>query len=391
MLLANYYLLSTNTDQVVKDGYLKHVQQILQMHQRNSMADMELLYGDAVRLLESTSSTPSRPQSLNLAVSPTLTTGKWRLSHYVQALGATETLPWVIALSDSDILEFVEGVSATEYHYTGTCAMLPRPLGGVVDSNLNSMLVSCLYFHRRITRRRSMQSLKSETSSGCYFTAIFLMSVAKDGLLEDEGIDEGSLDNCLLLYSPKFPGFGGAESLFYFCDWCNLLNVVFQEVNYSRKMITGTAVHGLGGMGNGKSCHVPPQGPLIDRLNQPAGTMTSASWPLCLSSRPANGSRFLFVFLSRCNSKNWDEAIGFRACFANSTRLVDGMLTTFSTSISASTGEPYGPGLPRQFESFVALVPLWRAAGVTPELHFKALDKSGSLLIFSSFNIPIEF
>ncbi|KAI3537522.1 choline dehydrogenase [Colletotrichum filicis] len=154
MLLANYYLLSTVAPLSTSPRILT---KSLKTDTRNTYSKFCKCTNVIPRpiwsffigtvLLELTSSTPSRPQSLNLAVSPTLTTGKWRLGHYgqpkllatqqVQALGATETLPWVIALSDSDILEFVEGVSSTEYHYTGTCAVLPRPLGGVVDSNLN--------------------------------------------------------------------------------------------------------------------------------------------------------------------------------------------------------------------------------------------------------------
>ncbi|EXF79252.1 choline dehydrogenase [Colletotrichum fioriniae PJ7] len=153
--------LPEDTDQTVKDGYSRQVKQILQMHQGNSTAGMELLYVDGGRSIVNILMHPlsrgtiainstdpfappvidprylSHPYDGQVLVESLRFNRKLLATQQVEALGATETLPGVDITSDSDILEFIKGVSSTEYHYAGTCAMLPRPLGGVVDSNLN--------------------------------------------------------------------------------------------------------------------------------------------------------------------------------------------------------------------------------------------------------------
>ncbi|KAK1675582.1 choline dehydrogenase [Colletotrichum godetiae] len=153
--------LPQDTDQTVKDGYLKQVQQLLEMHQNGSTAGMELLYVDGGRSIVNILMHPlsrgtvainstdpwappvidprylSHPYDGRVLVESIRFNRKLMATEQIQALGATETLPGVGTTSDDDLLQFIKGVSSTEYHYTGTCAMLPRSLGGVVDSNLN--------------------------------------------------------------------------------------------------------------------------------------------------------------------------------------------------------------------------------------------------------------
>ncbi|KAK7442422.1 choline dehydrogenase [Colletotrichum acutatum] len=153
--------LPQDTDQTVKNGYLQQVQQILRMHQLNSTAGMELLYVDGGRSIVNILMHPlsrgtvainstdpfappvidprylSHPYDGQVLVESLIFNRKLLATGQVQALGASETLPGVGTTSDYDILGFIKGVSSTEYHYAGTCAMLPRRLGGVVDSNLN--------------------------------------------------------------------------------------------------------------------------------------------------------------------------------------------------------------------------------------------------------------
>ncbi|KAF6817829.1 choline dehydrogenase [Colletotrichum sojae] len=141
-------------------GYEKQVTQILAMHSKSSTAAMELLYLDGGRTIANilmhplsrgtvsiASSDPfappevdprylSHPYDGKVLVESLRFNRKLIASGPVQALGATETLPGAAVESDADVLEFVKGVASTEIHYSGTCAMLPRKLGGVVDSKL---------------------------------------------------------------------------------------------------------------------------------------------------------------------------------------------------------------------------------------------------------------
>lgn len=228
------------------------------MHQGNSTADMELLYVDGGRSIVNILMHPlsrgtiainstdpfappvidprylSHPYDGQVLVESLRFNRKLLATQQVEALGATETLPGVHITSDSDILEFIKGVSSTEYHYAGTCAMLPRPLGGVVDSNLNvhgidglrivdaSIMPLLPSAHTQATVYAIAEKVKlcpyasndvnvSESSavtlvltdffytgSGYYREAIFLMNGVEVGLLEDGEIDEGTVDNCLV-------------------------------------------------------------------------------------------------------------------------------------------------------------------------------------------------
>ncbi|KAK1622518.1 hypothetical protein BDP81DRAFT_507537 [Colletotrichum phormii] len=159
--------LPQDTDQTVKDGYLKQVQQVLEMHQNGSTAGMELLYVDRTVAINSTDpfAPPvidprylSHPYDGQVLVESIRFNRKLLATEQIQALGATETLPGVGITSDDDLLEFIKGASSTEYHYAGTCAMLPRSLGGVVDSNLSVHGVDGL----RIVDASTMPLLPSE-------------------------------------------------------------------------------------------------------------------------------------------------------------------------------------------------------------------------------------
>lgn len=130
------------------------------MHQDRSTAGMELLFVDGGRSVVNilmhplsrgtvsiTSSDPmshpaidpryfSHPYDGRALVESLRFNRKLLSSGPIQALGAVETLPGEQTTSDTDILNFIKGVTSTEFHYAGTCAMLPRGLGGVVDPEL---------------------------------------------------------------------------------------------------------------------------------------------------------------------------------------------------------------------------------------------------------------
>ncbi|KXH62108.1 choline dehydrogenase [Colletotrichum salicis] len=153
--------LPQDTDQTIKDGYMMQVQQLLEMHHSGSTAGMELLYVDGGRSIVNilmhplsrgtvaiNSTDTFAPPVINprylshrydgqVLVESIRFNRKLLATEQIQALGATETLPGVGTTSDDDLSEFIKGVSPTEYHYAGTCAMLPRSIGGVVDSNLS--------------------------------------------------------------------------------------------------------------------------------------------------------------------------------------------------------------------------------------------------------------
>ncbi|KAK2050079.1 hypothetical protein LZ31DRAFT_537896 [Colletotrichum somersetense] len=152
--------LPPGTNETVASGYQKQVEQILKMHNDASTADMELLYVDGGRSVVNilmhplsrgtvtiNSSDPflppvidpryfSHPYDGQLLVESLRFNRRLLATGPIQALGAVETLPGAATQSDEAIMAFTQGVTSTEYHYSGTCAMLPRALGGVVDSEL---------------------------------------------------------------------------------------------------------------------------------------------------------------------------------------------------------------------------------------------------------------
>ncbi|KAK1974247.1 hypothetical protein LZ30DRAFT_764879 [Colletotrichum cereale] len=152
--------LPPGTDETLVAGYQKQIEQILKMHKDASTAGMELLYVDGGRSVVNilmhplsrgtvaiNSSNPflppvidpryfSHPYDGQVLVESLRFNRKLLATGPIQALGATETLPGAATQSDEEILAFTKGVTSTEYHYSGTCAMLPKALGGVVDSDL---------------------------------------------------------------------------------------------------------------------------------------------------------------------------------------------------------------------------------------------------------------
>ncbi|KAF9878814.1 choline dehydrogenase [Colletotrichum karsti] len=152
--------LPQGTDSTVVAGYEKQTEQIISMHKMNKTAAMELLYVDGGRSVVNilmhpmsrgtvsiASSNPfeqpvidpryfSHPYDGSVLVESLRFNRELLAAGPVKALGATETLPGIGVQSDDEILNFIKGVTSTEYHYSGTCSMLPKDLGGVVDSEL---------------------------------------------------------------------------------------------------------------------------------------------------------------------------------------------------------------------------------------------------------------
>ena len=54
----------------------------------------------------------------------------------IQALGPRELRPGPAAASDAALRAYLRGALSTMFHPAGTCAMMPRALGGVVDPAL---------------------------------------------------------------------------------------------------------------------------------------------------------------------------------------------------------------------------------------------------------------
>ncbi|KAF4430655.1 Dehydrogenase xptC [Colletotrichum fructicola] len=144
--------LHDSIDSTVVAGYEKQTGLIASMHSKGSTAAMELLYVDGGRSVVNilmhplsrgtvsiTSSDPFAPPAIDpryfshpydgqVLVESLRFNRKLLATAPIQALGATETLPGTATESDADILSFIKGVTSTEYHYVGTCAMLPKAL-----------------------------------------------------------------------------------------------------------------------------------------------------------------------------------------------------------------------------------------------------------------------
>ncbi|KAJ5018190.1 Dehydrogenase patE [Colletotrichum sp. SAR 10_99] len=133
--------LSNNLISTVVAGYEKQTGLIASMHSKGSTAAMELLYVDGGRSVVNILMHPLSRGTVSITspdpfAPPAIDPRKLLATTPIQALGATETLPGTATESDADILSFIKGVTSTEYHYVGTCAMLPKALGGVVDAEL---------------------------------------------------------------------------------------------------------------------------------------------------------------------------------------------------------------------------------------------------------------
>jgi choline dehydrogenase-like flavoprotein len=78
----------------------------------------------------------SNPLDLFTLVSGFLYARTIRATSALQAISALEVYPGASVSSESQIEAFVRGGVDTENHHAGTASMLPRGLGGVVDSQL---------------------------------------------------------------------------------------------------------------------------------------------------------------------------------------------------------------------------------------------------------------
>lgn len=64
-------------------------------------------------------------------------TRRYHFETSLAAYGPRETMPGAEVVERDDIAGYIRGsVTPTEFHPSGTCAMLPRELGGVVDEAL---------------------------------------------------------------------------------------------------------------------------------------------------------------------------------------------------------------------------------------------------------------
>lgn len=152
--------LPEDTDQSVTAGYEAQVEHIVKMHNERSTAGQELMYvGGGTGLtsillhplsrgsVQLNSTDPfddplvdprylSHPSDGQLLVETVKYNRKIIATEALQRTGATETFPGTNVTSDQAILESLKPVITTVWHPAGTCAMMPREIGGVVDSEL---------------------------------------------------------------------------------------------------------------------------------------------------------------------------------------------------------------------------------------------------------------
>lgn len=80
--------------------------------------------------------TVSNPIDLDLYVEGLKFGRKLIQTPAIQALGPSEVQPGAEKVSDEDLKEYTRGSMGTMFHPAGTCAMMPRTMGGVVDARL---------------------------------------------------------------------------------------------------------------------------------------------------------------------------------------------------------------------------------------------------------------
>jgi choline dehydrogenase-like flavoprotein len=111
----------------------------------------------------------SHPTDLDVAVASLRKVRQWIDSVPMQEVGAVETYPGRNVTSDSDIAAAIRNFATSSWqHPTSTCAMLPRQLGGVVDSELRVYGVKGL---RIVDASIFPMSIAGHTSSTVYAVA----------------------------------------------------------------------------------------------------------------------------------------------------------------------------------------------------------------------------
>lgn len=157
--IATKYL-PEDTDPSVTAGYEAQVEHIVKMHKERSTAGQELMYVGGGTVLSSivlhplsrgsvqlNSTDPfddplvdprylSHPSDGQLFVESVKYNRKIIATEALQRTGATETFPGTNVTSDEAILESLKNIISTVWHPAGTCAMMPRESGGVVDPQL---------------------------------------------------------------------------------------------------------------------------------------------------------------------------------------------------------------------------------------------------------------
>ena len=155
---TNY--LPEDTDPSVSAGYEAQVEHIVKMHKERSTAGQELMYTSGGTGLISVLTHPlsrgsvqlsstdpfddplvdprylSHPSDGQLSVESVKYNRKIMATEALQRIGTTETFPGANVTSDEAILESLKSIMTTSWHPAGTCAMMPREIGGVVDSEL---------------------------------------------------------------------------------------------------------------------------------------------------------------------------------------------------------------------------------------------------------------
>lgn len=155
---TNY--LPEGTDPSVTAGYEAQVEHIVKMHKERSTAGQELMYvGGGTGLtgillhplsrgsVQLSSTDPfddplvdprylSHPSDGQLLVETVKYNRKVIATEALQRTGAMETYPGIQITTDEAILESLRPNITTVWHPAGTLAMMPRELGGVVDSEL---------------------------------------------------------------------------------------------------------------------------------------------------------------------------------------------------------------------------------------------------------------
>ncbi|KAG8158571.1 hypothetical protein KVR01_011693 [Diaporthe batatas] len=152
--------LPDDIDPSVKAGYEAQLERIVKMHKERSTAGQELMYVGGGTGLSSILMHPlsrgwvrlnstdpfddplvdprylSHPSDRQLFVEAVRYNRKIIATEALQRTGAAETFPGGNVTSDEAILNSLRNRINTVWHPSGTCAMMPREIGGVVDAEL---------------------------------------------------------------------------------------------------------------------------------------------------------------------------------------------------------------------------------------------------------------
>lgn len=184
--------LATDIDSTVLAGYRAQVKHLLELYKSPHAAVEEVAWGGGntvcVAMIRPLSRgtiainntepaippvvdfrTFAHPTDLDVAVKSLERVRDWMASPTMQDVGAIEVLPGGDVFGDQDLAATIRQLAVSSWqHPTSTCSMMPREMGGVVDSNLNVYGVTAL---RIVDASVFPMAVAGHTSSTVYAVA----------------------------------------------------------------------------------------------------------------------------------------------------------------------------------------------------------------------------